>query len=177
MKTYWTLESLSCRLLAAACLMLSACDHMPVDPYSKEVVDITKTQKLCLIYTPVFSNASSQLIDGFHFDSLVWKTRNGTNWEEKIAITGDRFANGSPPVRSVTDVAKFDSKSGIAIIKVGIATETTNGTMIRNDIAYSWREWNLFSNRTERILRICKDPFDPLEGERPRKWSLPLLSP
>lgn len=177
MKTYRALKSLPCRLLTCACLMLSACDDMPVDPYSKEVLDTTKTQKLCLIYTPVFSNASSQLIDGFHFESLVWKTRSGTNWEEKIAITSYQFASGSPPVRIVTDVTRFDSKAGTAIIKVGIATVTTNGTMIRSDIAYSWREWNLFSNRTGSILRICKDPFDPLEGDRPRKWHLPFLSP
>lgn len=153
------------------CLLLSGCDpQMPRDPFSKELMDESGLQKLCLIYSSVPSPADTNVLEHFHFESLAWKSKNGSNWINKFTISREQFENGIPRVVLVSDIARFDPKSGNATIKVGLGNATTNGSTIREDITYSWCEWNTQSNHEVRVIRVCKDPFEPLE----LTWSFKL---
>ena len=86
-------------LLPIAGLLLCSCDFAPrPNPFSREITDKSGTNRLALIYLssgpgPV-SNSES-----FDFHSLVWRTKAGTNWSDRVVITKTDFEQGHPRQR------------------------------------------------------------------------------
>ena len=101
--------------------------------------------------------------NGFDFHSLIWETENGDFWSNRVVITEQQFQAGSTRARWVSDLDSFDPKSGNAIIKVAEGNAPTNATNRSVHFIYSWREWNLLTNREVRFIKTCRDPFDKLE--------------
>jgi len=103
----------------------------------------------------------------FDFHSLVWRTKAGTNWSDRLVITKADFEASGPRQRWVSDIYSFDPTTGNAVIMVAEdSPPQTNGTAISKTCVYSWREWNLTTNAEVRVLRICKEPFEPYRGRR-----------
>ena len=148
-------------------LFLCGCDFwQPANPSSREVTDKGGTNRLSLIYVPAGPGpvANSQ---SFAFHSLVWRTKAGTNWSDRVVITKTDFQAGTPGRRTVHDIFSFDPTTGNAVIKVSEdALPQTNGTTVSTPHVYSWREWNIATNAEVRVLRVCKDPFEPYTRSR-----------
>ena len=147
-------------LIPLASLLLCGCGYRPPqNPFSQEVVDRTGTNMLALVYVPVGSSSFGR--PSYDFHSIVWRTKDGTNWNDRIVISQFAFQTGYPRRRWVTEVASLDSAQGTAIIKVAEEAPpvATNQTVSIN-VFYSWREWNLLTNSEVRVLRMCQDPFE-----------------
>jgi len=153
-----------------ACLFLCGCDFSPPpNPFSREVTDKTGTNRLVLVYVSAgpgpWAAANSE---SFDFHSLAWRTKVGTNWSDRIVITKAEFEAGSPRRRRwVSDIYSLDPSSGNAVIEVAEdSPPQTNGTTVSTACVYSWREWNVSTNGEVRVLRVCKEPFEPFTRRR-----------
>jgi hypothetical protein len=88
----------------------------------------------------------------YDFHSLVWDVHVGSTWQRKVTITqADLEKDGT--CRFVSDLHSFDARYGSAIIKFGEGY---------GSVTYSWREWDLWSNKEIRTIRVCESPLDPL---------------
>ena len=88
---------------------------------------------------------------GYNFHSLVWDVHAGSKWQRKATITRPDFERDGTR-RFVIDLQSFDARYGSAIIKVGEGDWR---------VTYSWREWDLWSNKEIRTIKVCESPFDP----------------
>jgi hypothetical protein len=156
--------------LSIAGIILCGCDYSPPsNPFSREVTDKSGTNQLVLVYAsagpgPVANSES------FDFHSLAWRTKAGTNWNDRVVITKANFEAGGLRPRRVSDIYSLDPITGNAVIKVvEDSPPKTNGTTVSTACAYSWREWNITTNAEVRVLRVCKEPFEPYTGRR-IKW-------
>jgi hypothetical protein len=154
-------------VLPIAFLFLCGCDFSPpANPFSREVTDRSGTNRLALVYVSLGPGVTPQE-EVFDFHSLVWRTKLGTNWSDRVVITKTDFEAGSLHRRWVSDIYSLDPRTGIAVIKVAEnSPPQTNGTTISTTCGYSWREWSLISNAEVRVLRVCKEPFEPFTGRR-----------
>lgn len=120
----------------------------------REVMDSVGSNKLTLYALVERSRNEAD----YRFDSLAWRWKYGTNWLYRSLITQEQFQRGYPWERSVVDIYSINATNGTTIIKVfEDSTTTTNG--VTNN-GYTWREWNLISNREVRVLRVCTKPFE-----------------
>jgi hypothetical protein len=144
----------SCLLIVV--VVVFGCDSsLPADPFSKTVIDKTGTNRLALIYVSVGRGPVPDS-EAFDFHSLAWQTKTGTNWSDRIVISRRDFEAGTAQSRWISELESFDSSTGRAIIKVAEGG-TTNGSKVE----CSWREWDVTSNTEIRVIRICKEPFEP----------------
>lgn len=144
-------------LLLIGCLALPGCDSSsPTNPFSKEVSDKSGTNRLALIYVSTGPGPTPNS-QSFDFHSLAWRTKVGTNWIDRVVITKTDFDADFARSRWVSELDSFDPSTGNAIIKVAEGG-VTNGSRV----IYSWREWSMISNAEVRVLRVCKEPFEPL---------------
>jgi hypothetical protein len=80
-----------------------------------------------------------------------------------VVITKADFEAGGIRSRWVSNLESFDARTGTAVIKVAeYSSPQTNGTAVSRAVIYSWREWSMTSNAEVRVLRVCKEPFEPL---------------
>jgi hypothetical protein len=150
-------------LLPMACVLLCGCDFSPpANPFSREVIDKSGTNRLSLIYVSTGAGPGPNA-ESFDFHSLAWQTKTGTNWSDHVVITKADFEATSPRRPWVSDIYSIDPSAGSAIIKVAEETPPTNGASV---CIYSWREWSLTSNAEVRVIRVCKEPFEPFTGRR-----------
>jgi hypothetical protein len=148
-------------LLLIACLVLCGCDFSsPANPFSKEVSDKSGTNRLALVYVSTGPGPSPNS-ESFDFHSLVWRAKAGTNWIDRVLITKTDFEAGAARRRWISELASFDPSTGNAIIKVAEGGDTNGSAVL-----YSWREWSMTSNAEVRVLRVCKEPFEPFTGKR-----------
>jgi hypothetical protein len=63
----------------------------------------------------------------------------------------------------VSEIYNLDPATGTSIIKVAEMAPTND---VKGLVTYSWREWCITNNQQVRILRICKEPFEPFQGRR-----------
>lgn len=109
--------------------------------------------------------------EGGYFRGLVWSSEQGGAWHCRAVITQSEFQRGSDKQRWVSSLYSFDLATGHTIIKVGENevpfAEGVPGKVVR--CIYSWREWDLLTNREIRLLRICEDPSEPYDPTRPVK--------
>jgi hypothetical protein len=150
-----------CRVVSIACLVLCGCDFsQPANPVSREIIDKSGTNRLALNYVPVGDKS-------WAFHSLAWRIKAGGTWTNRLVITKSEFEGGSQRNRWVSDIQSLDPSTGNAVIKVAeIGLPQTNGNSIWTPCVYSWREWNLTTNGEIRVLRVCKEPFEPFTGKR-----------
>jgi hypothetical protein len=115
-----------------------------------EISDASGQHRLMLRYVPSRG--------GYDFDALIWRTQAAGGWKERLIISRDDFERGSERRRWVSEIHSFDPATGNAILKIaeGDVPESTGTT----HYAYSWREWNLLTNREVRLIRVCPDPFE-----------------
>lgn len=143
----------------SACLLLSGC-AMPHDEFKTmgEVIDDTGSHRLRLKYIAVpIAGAGT----GYDFHSLVWETVDGNEWKTKSVIARADFQSGAERRRWVMQLHGFDPGSARAIIKVGQEDPPQpNGSV---HVTYSWREWDISTNREVRIIRVCDSPHEPFE--------------
>ena len=97
----------------------------------------------------------------YQFHSLTWEVKDGSSWTSKIAITSKDFQNNVKEMRWVSEIHSIDPLKGSAIIK--IADKKPSDLAGSNQVIYSWREWDLLKNKEFRMIRVCKDPFEPFE--------------
>jgi hypothetical protein len=148
-------------LLSIVCLVFCGCDFSPpANPFSKEVTDKSGTNRLALIYVSTGPGPGPNSVS-FDFQSLVWRTKAGTNWVDRVVISKTDFQASAAHNRWISALESFDPSTGNAIIKVAEGGDT-NGSKV----VYSWREWSMISNAEVRVLRVCKDPFEPYTGRR-----------
>jgi hypothetical protein len=93
--------------------------------------------------------------------SLVWQRFESGLWIDHITITQDDFQRGNPHRRWISSIHSFDPVSGIATLKIAEGNAPENSGAI--SYAYSWREWDIGKNREVKVLRLCRDPFEPYE--------------
>lgn len=105
----------------------------------------------------ISENKKEQII-ARDFHSLVWETNDGKTWSQKKVIPKVDFAEEES---WVSDLNSFDSSTGRAILKVAEMSKPDE-TNSRKCI-YSWREWDILKNKQVRMIRVCKDPFEPYE--------------
>ena len=134
--------------LLAVLVVLAGCESRV---FHQECTGDGDNNRLCLRY--VGSESPAQ---GYNFDALVWRTRSGSTWNDKVVITRADFQNGCPHRRWISEVHSLDSAAGTAIIKVAEGDAQDGAQQI--NFAYSWREWNLLTNSEVRLLRACADP-------------------
>lgn len=97
----------------------------------------------------------------FNFHSLVWEIRYGGSWVKLLKITQEDFER-SYPGQWVSSLQSLEPAKGVAIFKVA-EEQPTDGSG-EHLAQYSWRAWDLFSNRQ---LQVCAEPFEPFNGEVP----------
>jgi hypothetical protein len=125
-----------------------------------QVIDATGTNLLELVNHVVKRSLVGNEVE-YNFDSLVWKTKAGTNWLDRCVISESAFQRSSAQSRWVIDIASFNSSNGTAVIKVAEESlPVNNGGTITQNVSYSWREWSLLTNGEIRLLRVCNDPFE-----------------
>jgi hypothetical protein len=101
----------------------------------------------------------------YDFHSLVWNSKDGDTWSEKLTITRPDFEKDASGRRWISELHSFDSTKGHAVIKVG--EEQPPKPDGSTQVEYSWREWDLLNNRHIRLLRVCKSPFETVDGKEP----------
>jgi hypothetical protein len=149
-------------LVPIACFLLCGCEFSPpANPFSKEVWDKSGTNRLALIY--ISTGRPDPKTEHFDFHSLAWQTKSGTNWSDHVVIAKAEFEATSPRRPWISDIYSIDPSTSTAIIKVAEQTPPTNG---RSVCIYSWREWSLATNAEVRLIRVCKEPFEPYKGKR-----------
>ena len=154
-------------LLPIACVFLCGCDFSsPDNPFSRQITDKSGTNQLALVYVPIgpVDGPNTMYLD---FHSITWRTKVGTNWSDRVVITKADFETSNLRRRWITDIYSLDPSTGNAVIKVAEGQPPqTNGNTASTAIVYSWREWNMTSNSEVRVLRVCKEPFEPYRGRR-----------
>ena len=99
----------------------------------------------------------------YDFYSLVWESMDD-NWTERRVISKADFEKGCERRRWVSKVHSMDA-AGRAVIQVGEeGTPSVTGEM---RVIYSWREWDLAHNQEVRLIRVCRSPFEPFDGNFP----------
>jgi hypothetical protein len=143
---------IACRLgipVAALLLFCLFCGGDPESPKERKVLDLSGSNLLALRPSAM------------GYPSIIWRTNDGTAWRDKRVISPTAFQGAYFRTRCVCDIYSFDGAKGTAIIKVAEElpdAESTNGAL---PMVYSWREWNLVYNGEVKVLRICKDPYEP----------------
>ncbi len=148
-------------------IVASGCNRSPsANPFSAEISDTSGNHRLTLVYVPLNPGPVSNS-HVFDFDSLIWRSKVGTNWTNRVVITKAEFNSGASCQRWISEIYSLDPATGNAVIKVAeVSAQRTNGTTRSVTCTYSWREWNLTTNQEIRILRVCKEPFEPFQGKR-----------
>lgn len=108
--------------------------------------------RLCLFY-----EAEGE---GWNFHSLVWERLVDGSWQAKVSIDRERFQGSHDRRRWVSELFSIDPQRGFAALKVAEGNRPETSFAIRFD--YSWRTWDLLSNREIGKLKDCDSPFDPL---------------
>ena len=139
-------------LLAIACFVLCGCDFMSSrgPGPTTEISDSSGKHRLVMRYVAVDR--------GYDFDALIWRTKDGDGWKERLTITQDDFERGTERRRWVSEIRSFDPTTGHAIIKVAEGDAPKTATTVH--YVYSWREWSLLTNAEVRLIRVCADPFE-----------------
>jgi len=107
--------------------------------------------------------------EGGYFRALIWSSEHGRDWEWRAVVTQAEFQHGSDKRRWVSSLHSLDAATGHAIIQIG-ENEVPFGEGIAGEVVrcvYSWREWDLLSNREVRLLRVCEDPHEKYDPTLP----------
>ena len=157
-KTKWLATSVAggCAVLSCLCFLCCGCNPSFT---RQEVADTTGSNRLALVDRRVVSvNDALHRRSGYEFDSLVWRTNNGTAWRNHIVISRSAFQGSSTHRRWVTEIHSFNTTNGTAVIKVAEADVPEGSVDIQYN--YSWREWSLLRNREVRLIRNCTTPSE-----------------
>lgn len=122
-----------------------------------QATDDTGKHRLLLKYTEQPGRDESI---GYDFHSLVWETLDGSAWVQESVITRDEFQAGTDHQRWISEIDSLDPETGHAILKVAEGDNPMNARRIQ--ISYSWREWDLRTNKEVRVIRAIANPFEPL---------------
>jgi len=101
-------------------------------------------------------------LQGFNFHSLVWEIRQGNLWFEQVVITAADFQQSNDLPRWVSEVHQWNPDSGVAVLKIG--EEQLPDAQAVTWVQYSWREWDLRTNREVGVLRVCRSPSENPDG-------------
>ena len=133
-------------------LFVTGCDRVS---QHDSVTDASGTERLVLN----FIGSSS----GSYFHSLVWSVHRDTGWVPNVTITREAFEADRANVRWVSELHSLDAENGVAIIKVAEGDSPWNSPSVNYN--YSWRRWDLISNREVERLQECTSPFDAYAEE------------
>lgn len=89
----------------------------------------------------------------YDFHSLVWDSKDDAMWKRKATITRADFEEGRQ-YGWISDLHSMDSRYGSAIIRVAEGDAR---------VSYSWRQWDLLSNKEIRTIRVCECPFESFD--------------
>jgi len=139
-------------VILLSALSVTGCNR--VSPHDS-VTDASGTERLVLNFIGTSS--------GSDFHSLVWLVRRDTEWVPNLTITRDEFEADRASVRWVSELHSFDAENGVAIIMVAEGDAPENSPSVHYN--YSWRRWDLISNREIERLQECTSPFDAYAEE------------
>lgn len=111
---------------------------------------------------------------GFDFHSLAWEVRQGDLWFERVVITAADFQQGNDLRRWISEVHQWNSDSGVAILMIG--EEQLPDAQEVTWVQYSWREWDLRTNREVGVVRVCRSPSENPDGTRRPSKRVPWLA-
>ncbi len=133
-------------------LFVTGCDRVS---QHDSVTDASGTERLVLNFIGTSS--------GSDFHSLVWSVRRDTGWVPNVTITREAFEADRANIRWVSELHSLDAENGVAIIKVAEGDAPWNSPSVYYN--YSWRRWDLISNRELDRLQECTSPFDAYAEE------------
>lgn len=96
--------------------------------------------------------------NGLDFHSLIWERHDGSSWGRYRSISATRFQARSRNRQWVSDIHCFDAGQGTAILKIAEAHQQPGSPLTM--IFYSWRKWDLRTNREMEFLRQCSFPTE-----------------
>jgi hypothetical protein len=125
------------------------------------VTDETGNNRLVLRFVQVdFPSNAEGFAEDFY--SLDWEFKVCAKWISRAVISCADFQKGSQRRRWVIGVQSLDAGAGRAILHIGQdGVPDATGTMY---VTYSWHEWDLLNNQDVGLIRVCDDPFQPLEA-------------
>ncbi|HKB06615.1 MAG TPA: hypothetical protein VKD90_30745 [Gemmataceae bacterium] len=135
-----------------------------------ELVSAGGADRLLLRFVEDPDDADTEF-PGLDFHSVVWEVRQGDLWFEHVVITAADFQRGNDRGRWVSALHHWNPVSGVAILQVG--EEQLPDAHAVTWVQYSWCEWDLRNNREIRGLRVCRTPWENLDGTKrpPRRVS------
>ena len=123
------------------------------------LVDASSQHRLILEYV---TNATPPLENGGYgmdFHALHLETLCGETWRNDLTISRDDFQAGFDEIRWIAKIHSFNPHDRIAILQTAIE-ESKSGIGV---VEYCWSEWDLARNCLARQIKICDNPFDPLD--------------
>lgn len=123
-----------------------------------------------IVYTPIGTNRLRLLQEwgdeGGDFHSLVWEYLDGSEWRPHRTITSEEFQWGHPFRRWIAALHSLRAESATAVIQVGEGDKPQPVDPLQfqsTRFVYSWRLWDLASNRELKHLTSGDDPFERYE--------------
>ncbi len=90
---------------------------------------------------------------------IVWQRDDDGLWVDYVTITDDDFPRGLWIAR----IHSFDPITGIAVLRIQEVNVLETSDNNEREITYSWREWDLRTNKEVRFIRVSDDPTEPFE--------------
>ncbi|HMC26328.1 MAG TPA: hypothetical protein VKM56_00900 [Verrucomicrobiae bacterium] len=144
-------------LIPLLCLVVCGCTSRVT---RQQITDSTGSNRLALIDVRISS--VQDILAGqqsYDFNSLVWRTKPGWIWHDRVTISRAAFQGTRPRERWVSEIHSLDAAKGSCIIKVAEGDVPKGSSNVIRYI-YSWREWSLLTNGEVRLLRVCANPFE-----------------
>jgi hypothetical protein len=100
---------------------------------------------------------------GANFHSIVWEKLAGGEWRKHVELTSDDFQWQHPNRRWISRIAALLPDKSLAAVQVGEGNKPMYPLVIgqATTFYYSWRLWDLSTNREARRLRDCDSSFEP----------------
>ncbi len=118
-----------------------------------ELRSLSGRERLRLLYVEVGN-------DGLDFHSLALESLEEDTWQSQVVISQDDFQAEHKYRRWVSDLHSFSPVARCAVVQVAEGNRPPGSFSV--SYVYSWRRWDLSSNRELAVLRVCKSPFEPL---------------
>ena len=125
------------------------------------LVDDSLEHRLVLEYVAVEIPTLENGGFGLDFYALRLQTSRNGAWNDELTISQNDFLAESTNRRWIAKIHSFDSKNRVAIIQTG--TEASPSGI--GAVQYCWCEWDLGRNCLVRNIKICENPFDPLDDQ------------
>jgi hypothetical protein len=106
--------------------------------------------------------SSKSEVKGWYFHSLVWEHLEGENWVLRRELSQEEFQGSHTHKRWVSRIHSLNPQNGSRILKIAEFDQPQEARA--KLVVYTWRSWNLVTNREVAVLQQCIEPFDAYDG-------------